>query len=209
MKVKFSSTFFPRTTAEIRNDQKKNLALDIKHRCHKIYSSMYKKYEGQTQEISIRMPRIIETTLDCYSGTCRNCRKYSMVCGGPGRDTWWDKSRNLKRVGLKHLNVTEHDWQLLRDILKLRLGPDALHLTKTNLNTNKNEGSNRGLSASLPKNVNFSRNAPARACSVVHRLNNGAAKSLLLKLQAEWGSKQRREGSKGNAPVKSVIAISS
>lgn len=41
----------------------------------------------------------------------------------------------------------------------------------------------RGLSVSLPKNVNYSRNARARASSTIHRLNHGAGDSLIKKLE--------------------------
>ena len=57
----------------------------------------------------------------------------------------------------------------LRALLNIRLGVDALEKTKLNLNTNKNEAANRGLSASLPKNVKFSRNCTARSYAAVHR----------------------------------------
>lgn len=80
MKSNFSPNFFPGATAELRHQQHKNLALDMKHRCHKIYSVMFDKHAGNTDEIVIRMPRIIETTLECYSGSCKDCRSYSIVC---------------------------------------------------------------------------------------------------------------------------------
>ena len=60
-----------------------------------------------------------------------------------------------------------------------------LTLTKLYLNTNRNEGLNRELSASLPKNVNFSRNVKGRACATIDRLNYGAGDST-----AKIGDKQ-------------------
>ena len=67
--------------------------------------------------------------------------------------------------------------------MSIRLGVDALEKTKLNLNTNKNEAANRGLSASLPKNVKFSRNCIARSYAAVHRMNYGIGASLLHKLE--------------------------
>ena len=55
--------------------------------------------------------------------------------------------------------------------------------TKLNLNTNKNEAANRGLSASLPKNVTLSRNCTAQAYTAVYRMNYGIGASLLRKLE--------------------------
>ena len=50
-------------------------------------------------------------------------------------------------------------------------------------NTNRNEELNQSLSASLPKNVNFSRNVTGRACAAIDRLNYGTGASLLRKLE--------------------------
>ena len=44
--------------------------------------------------------------------------------------------------------------------------------------TDKNESINSSFSASLPKNVNFSRNAQGRVCSVIDRINYGAGNSI-------------------------------
>jgi len=49
---------------------------------------------------------------------------------------------------------------------------------------NKNEAAYRAISASLPKNVKFSRNAQQRLCSVIDRMNYGAGVSLLRKLES-------------------------
>ena len=65
---------------------------------------------------------------------------------------------------------------------------NALALTKLCLNTNRNDGLNRGLSASLPKNVNFSRNVKGCACAAIDRLNYGAGDSLLWKLETSKAS---------------------
>ena len=63
-------------------------------------------------------------------------------------------------------------WQPLT-VFKLKFGT----------NTQKCEAVNRGISSSLPKNVNFSRNATARVASAVHRMNNGLADSIHKKLE--------------------------
>ena len=65
------------------------------------------------------------------------------------------------------------DRATLRALLNIRLGVDALRLTRHNMNTNKNESIKRALSVSLPKNVSYGRNARAWASSTIHRLNLG------------------------------------
>jgi hypothetical protein len=80
--------------------------------------------------------------------------------------------------------MNSSDKKILEDLIKLRISVDALERTKLNTNTNRNEGDNRALSASLPKNVSFGRNAPARAHAATHRINWGHGESLLRKLSA-------------------------
>ena len=80
--------------------------------------------------------------------------------------------------------MTSDDKTILEELIKLRISVTALDSTKLNSNTNRNEGDNQALSASLPKNVNFGRNASARAHAAVHRVNWGHGESLFRKLQA-------------------------
>ena len=54
-------------------------------------------------------------------------------------------------------------------------------MTRHRLTTDKNESINRAFSASLPKNVKFSRNAHGRVCSVIYRVNYLAGNSVLRK----------------------------
>ena len=162
-------------------------ALDVKVRCHRIHSDMHRMYNGNVTKVASLMPRVIETTLDCYGGDCKKCRYSSVVCSG-GKGNWWKKSMYLQTGNLHYLNMTSADRITLRRILQLRLGGNALALTKLCLNTNRNEGLNRGLSASLPKNVNFSRNVKGRACAAIDRLNYGAGDSLLWKLETSKAS---------------------
>lgn len=180
----FSGTMFPGETAEQRKEQQKIFGLDIKNRCHTIFSTMYKKYVGDINKIAQQMSKVIEATLDCYSGDHDKCRYHSVVCGAGKHNNWWRKSLYLNTYGLSEVNISAEDRELLRALLLLRLGVKSLELTRTNANTNKNEAINRGISTSLPKNVNYSRNAKARACSAIHRLNLGAGNSMIRKLEA-------------------------
>ena len=95
--------------------------------------------------------------------------------------------------------MTSADRITLRRILQLRIGGNALALTKLCLNTNRNEGLNRRLSASLPKYLNFSRNVKGRACAAIDRLNYGAGDPLLRKLE-----RSKAPISKGGRVAKAV-----
>ena len=57
----------------------------------------------------------------------------------------------LHTAGIRYLNMTSDDKTILEELIKLRISVTALDSTKLNSNTNRNEGDNRALSASLPK----------------------------------------------------------
>ena len=65
----------------------------------------------------------------------------------------------MKACGLTRLNMTDEDRATLEGLIEMRLGNSALQMTRHRLTTDKNESINRSFSASLPKNVKFSRNA--------------------------------------------------
>ena len=96
MKASFSPRMFPGETAIIRVEKKR---INI---------------------ITSKIPTIIQATVDCYAGSCKNCRRHALVLV---------------------------------------------------------------FSASLPKNVNFSRNAQGRVCSVIDRIKYGAGNSMVRKLE--------------------------
>ena len=132
--------------------------------------------------ITSKMPRIIQTTIDCYAGSCKNCHRHAVVCQGGLQNNWWHKSQHLKASGVTRLNMTDADRLTLQGLTEMRLGNAALQMTRHRLTTDKNESINRSFSASLPKNVNFSRNAQGRVCSVTDRINYVAGISMLRKL---------------------------
>ena len=140
-------------------------------------------HAGDNRKVSALMPRAIETTLNCYGGDCTKCRYYSVVCGG-GEKSWWHRSMYLQTGQIHYLNMTDEDRVTLRNLIDTRLGAQALAMTKLCLNTNRNESLNRSLSATLPKNVNFSRTVTGRACAAIDRLNYGAGASILRKLES-------------------------
>lgn len=181
----FSSEMFSGRTREEKKDQQMTLALDIKDRSHAVFTKMYQQHCGDMNAIAAEMPGVIAATVDCYCGDCRHCRRHSKVCGGGARNRWWHKSGHLTTGNLRPhmLNPNEADRILLRELLRIKLGEAVLRQLDQNTNTCKNEGVNRSLSTSLPKNVNFSRNARARMLATCDRINKGIGESLLHKLE--------------------------
>lgn len=101
-----------------------------------------------------------------------------------------------KSVQCTQLEIAVHKeiQRLLREIIMMKLSVEAVDSMKLLNNTNRCESVNRGISASLPKNVNLSRNALPRASLAVHRLNNGVGQSTLQKLAhvgapVAWGGR--------------------
>ena len=184
MKAKFSPRMFPGSTAVIRKEQGKQFSLDVKTRCYRIHREMLNMHAGDSRKVSALTPRVIETTLNCYGGDCTKCRYYSVVCGGGKKTSWWHRPMYLQTAQIQYVNMTDEDRVTLRNLIDMRLEAQALVMTKLCLNTNRNESLNRGLSATLPKNVNFSRTVTGRACAAIDRLNYGAGASMLRKLES-------------------------
>lgn len=182
MKASFSDNMFPGMTSKEKKQQQLMFSLDLRYRCKEIYRIAHKVHHGNIQEISRRMPTVIETTIDCYSGTCENCKKESLVCLG-GSNNWRAKSHYLKSSESTDLNVSDNDKNILRELLKFYLGAESLESMKFLSTTNKNESVNRALSSSLPKNVNYARNTKGRALSAVTRLNKGQGTMLVDMLE--------------------------
>ncbi len=135
LKATFNKKMFPGRTVEKRKEQQKALGLDLKYRSHCIFNTMFQKYCGDQGKIAKIMPNVIETTLNCYEGNHEKCRRNSYVCLG-GKKTWWTKSPYLSASKMTEMNISKLDRSLLSDLLKLKLGAEALKLTKHNYNTN-------------------------------------------------------------------------
>ena len=73
-----------------------------------------------------QMPWIIQTTIDCYAGSCKNCHRHEVVCQGGLQNNWWHKSQHLKASGVTRLNMTDADRLTLQGLIEMRLGNAAL-----------------------------------------------------------------------------------
>lgn len=185
MSSTFSGHMFSGRTREEKKEQQRTLALDIKNRAHAIFAQLFHETGGNMAKISRRMPGVLSATVDCYSGDCSHCRRTSVVCNGGSRDNWWHRSCYLNTGVLRRhtLRPTEGDRLLLKELLRIKLGESALLLLDQNTNTCKNEAINRSVSATMPKNVNWSRTGRGRMLATCDRINKGVGESLLYKLE--------------------------
>lgn len=190
VKCEFSRGFFPthlKTKAE-RSELQRVLAEDVRTRCHITFNNLYELCDGNVKRIALQLPSLVKTILDCYNGDHEQCqrRRGNIIgCGGGKSNNWFKKSYYLNSLvyRITDFDMTMQDRKLLKEIIKMKLGMNSLEMLKLNLNTNKNEAIHRGYSASLPKNVNFSKNVHGRVHSAVHRLNNNIGDSLHMKLE--------------------------
>ena len=115
MKASFSPRMFPGEPAIIRVEKKR------------------------INTITSKIPTIIQATVDCYAGSCKNCRRHALVCRGGFKNNWWHKSQHLKASGMRRLNMTDGDRLTLQGLIEMRLGNAALHMTQYRLITDKND----------------------------------------------------------------------
>ena len=101
------------------------------------------------------------------------------------KTNWWHSLMYLQTRQIHYLNMTDEDRVTPRNFIDTRFGAQALAMTKLclDLNTNCNESLNHSLSATLPKNVNFTCTVMGHACAAIDWLNYGARASTLRKLE--------------------------
>ena len=180
----FSPQMFPGcNTRAAKKEAQKSLSLDVKHRCSLVYQKLYEESGGNIVTIKSRLPKVLEATLKCYNSDCSMCRRHSLVCDGNVHSDWWTRSAALGPAGICNLQMEESDLILLKEILLMRLSESAAESLKLNTSTQKLEASNRGLSVSVPKNVNLPRNFEQRIASAVLRINNAQGTALQMKIE--------------------------
>ncbi|MEW8547021.1 MAG: hypothetical protein AB2693_26195, partial [Candidatus Thiodiazotropha sp.] len=183
-RANFSPQMFPGcNTRAAKRDAQISLSQDVKHRCSLIYQKLYEESGGNIVTIKSRLPKVLEATLKCYNSDCSMCRRHSLVCDGNVHSDWWKRSAALGPAGICNLQMEESDLILLKDILMMRLSESAAENLKLNTSTQKLEASNRGLSVSVPKNVNLPRNFEQRIASAVLRINNTQGTALQMKIK--------------------------
>jgi len=193
--AKFSTQMFPGKTKIEKSQAQKTLSQDVKARCSLILKELFKDCCGDVQAIKKRLPKILQATILCYSGDCTKCRLNSIVCGGGHTTDWWTRSMFLGSNNLTVFNMTEQDKTILSELLKIRLSEQTIMQQRFGTDTQKCEAINRSISVSLPKNVNFSRNAMGRLSSTILRNNMGIAESTVQKakiLGVSLSSRTRR-----------------
>ena len=168
---------------ENKKRAKQVLGNDIGYRCGLEFNGLYKSCNGNIEEISKKINGVVNTILDCYAGNHKNCSRYSCCCKGGSKTNWFTQSYQLRSFGYHGFNMTKGDRQLMKEIMNMKLGVEALNNVKFATTTQAAESYNRSLNANCPKNVKYSRSATHRMASTVHKINNGPGLSTRQKLE--------------------------
>ena len=80
--------------------------------------------------------------------------------------------------------MDENDKELLETLLEMRLSEEAITKVSSRTSTQKCEAFNRSTSATIRKEVNFSKNCEGRVQSAVHRINNTLGETFVC----HWNS---------------------
>ncbi len=168
--VNFSEKMFPFNTKRDRQTAQGKLGNDIRMRCNAIIEEMARRGQGDITKMLKDLPSIRSSTVDCYAGNCSNCANHSLVCDGVS--TWWHNSKVLGPANITYLRMTENDKALLEVILQMRLSEGAIYSVSSRTSTQKCEAFNRAASATLSKNINYSRTFTGRLSAQILRSNN-------------------------------------
>ncbi len=184
-KAQFSKQMFPRHSKFTRKELQDLFSRDVKDRTSLIMKELFYKHAGDTKAIGEQLVHVVNDTVDCYSGDCKNCDMHTTMCNGRCKSNWWQGSMVLSSLGWKSgaLTMDVQDRYFLTTLLEMKLSITALKEMKLNSNTNAVEGFNSSLGASLAKRVTHFRNAPGRAHGAAYRINNKVGNAVIKSME--------------------------
>lgn len=179
----FSDSMFSPATKKEKTQMKSCLGRNLKRRCTAEYNAAFNVSED-IQDIKNKLTYAVDSIVSCYKGECGDeCSKRSLVCSGKKDKKQWDHSDYLTNKR-EPLRISEHDEDLFRSVINIRLGKNAIESTRFKTNTQKTESLHRTYSMCNPQHVTFSRNFPASIHTAVHLDSHGIGTSTLMKLEA-------------------------
>ena len=185
----FSQSMFPGRLKADKEGSKNRFAVDLAQRCQAELQAASQIFPGDVVAVHRRLQFVPDAIMGCYKGDHRLCQDYSLVCtkGKQWQRPFVISSDGHRDPAVTVITPTESDTKKLRECIAMRFSAEAIQKTYLNRTQNKCEASNRGLCKSLPKHMEFRRNASGRAHAAVHSMNNLPGKSL-LKLCSAVGS---------------------
>ena len=178
-RANFSKDMFPGNTARERNKVQDRFADDISHRVQAEAHQISLKCGSDTARVKRLAAKAVAAIPNCYMGDHGKCRTHSQVCHGKYKYPY------LSRYVRGRFSLTTKDEELLKILLKTRIGDEAIERTKYSTSTQKSESMNHAYSMTNPKGtLTFSRNGAPRDHSAIHLVNNQHANSIIKKCEA-------------------------
>ena len=180
-KTEFSATMFPGTKKTYEYERKR-FATHIRLRCDREFTTAQKiasknapKKETIKQRLIENLKDVPEKIIACYRGLCKeNPSACSYSCPNVSTSQA-DDDDIFKKCGI--MDMTAKDIKLVLGIINRRLGKGAIEKTYLSFNTQKNEGVNRALCKTVPKNITSPRNVYGRISAAILNVNVGFAES--------------------------------
>ena len=159
-----------------KHSEKKTLtsrfASDLSTGCSAEHHAAMNFYGGDVARVTKKMPLVRSNLIQCYSGVHTLCRNHSFVCERKNANNWISNSSYLKsnlRIG----KLTNDDLIKLKECINYTLGHGMLGKTKYLLSTQKCEAVNKAISATVLRNLTFSRNQDGWTDAAIHAVNSG------------------------------------
>ena len=178
----FSKKMFGMKKDSERKTLTSRFASDLSTRCSVEHHAAMNFYGGDVVRVTKKMPLVRLNLIQCYSGVHTLCRKYSFVCEGKNANNWISNSSYLKR-NFRIDKPTNDDLIKLKECIHYRLGHGVLGKTKYLLSTQKCEAVNKAISATVPRNLTFSRNHDGRTDAAIHTVNFGIGAAILTECE--------------------------
>ena len=190
----FSDSFLPGRVKAEKEKFQSRFAMDISKRCQAEIQEASKACPGDLAAIMRKLEFVPDAIIACYTGNHNLCHEHSLVCkrGQPWNRPFLIYTGQHQNAETTFLTPTKNDIKTLKECLAMRFSFKALERTYLNRTQNKSEANNRALTKSLPKHLEFRRNASGRAHAAVHSLNNQPGTSLVKLCEAAGSPISRR-----------------
>ncbi len=169
---------FPNSRTKISRQQSQAAFSKDIARCNLIIKDLTQCGNGDLMNMIHTLPAVHTATIDCYAGNCSNCPAELLVCSGVDEGCWWVKSAYLPTRNITRLEMDDNDKSILALILEMRLSETAVKSVSLNTSTQKAEAFNRAAIATMPKEINFSRNFSGRLAAQTLKSNNSVAEAV-------------------------------
>ena len=177
----FTEKCFPGYKKEERAKYQTRFALDFSHRMQAEMRALARKYPGNLDRVLEVAKNLDNALILCYQGDHSECHAFSLVCqpNRPWRRPYLPRTAGGRNPDTLVIDPEPTDVLKLKVAMGMRFSVGAVEQTYLNNDQNKCEATNRAIVKSLPKHIEWFRNAPGRLHARIHALNNLPGRSLI------------------------------